>query len=152
MATVVREAGRLDVLVGCAGTATIAPALDIDLAGWARTLDVNLTGTFVVARPSPAPGRARRRTHRDDRLPGRDGRAGGARRLRRLQGRLLGMTRTLALEWGPLGITVNTVSPTVVLTPLSRPNWQNAAGRPCARRSPSAGSPNPRRSRPPSCT
>lgn len=129
VATVVREAGRLDVLVGCAGTATIAPALDIDLAGWARTLDVNLTGTFVVARAVArhlaAHGGGRIVTIASQAATvGLEGHVAYAAS----KAGLLGMTRTLALEWAPLGIAVNTVSPTVVLTPLARPNWENAAG------------------------
>ncbi|WP_432544897.1 GolD/DthD family dehydrogenase [Kineococcus sp. SYSU DK002] len=129
VAEVVHRAGRLDVLVNCAGTATIAPALDIDLAGWSSTLAVNLTGSFVVAR---AVGR-HLAAHGGGRIVtiasqaatvGLEGHVAYAAS----KAGLLGMTRTLALEWGPLGITVNTVSPTVVLTALARPNWENPKG------------------------
>ncbi|PRY18537.1 GolD/DthD family dehydrogenase [Kineococcus rhizosphaerae] len=126
---VFQRAGRLDVLVNCAGIATIAPALDIDLAGWSSTVAVNLTGSFVVAqavaRHLAAHGGGRVVTIASQAaivgLPGHVAYAAS-------KAGLLGMTRTLALEWGPLGITVNTVSPTVVLTPLARPNWDNPAG------------------------
>ncbi|NAZ86165.1 D-threitol dehydrogenase [Kineococcus sp. T90] len=126
---VAERAGRLDVVVNCAGTAAIAPALELDLAGWERTLRVNLTGSFLVSRAA-APHLARAGGGRivgiasqaaSVALPGHAAYAAS-------KAGLLGMTRTLALEWGPLGITVNTVSPTVVLTPLSRPNWDNPAG------------------------
>lgn len=36
------------------------------------------------------------------------------------------LTRSMALEWGPLGITANTVSPTVVLTELGKKAWADA--------------------------
>jgi len=36
---------------------------------------------------------------------------------------LMGLTRSMALEWGPLGITSNTVSPTVVWTTLGKKAW-----------------------------
>ncbi|WP_432513611.1 GolD/DthD family dehydrogenase [Kineococcus sp. SYSU DK001] len=126
---VVGRAGRLDVLVNCAGTATIAPALEIDLAGWSRTVAVNLTGSFVVAqavaRHLAARGGGRIVTIASQAATvGLDGHVAYAAS----KAGLLGMTRTLALEWGPLGITVNTVSPTVVLTPLARPNWDNPKG------------------------
>lgn len=126
---VVARAGRLDVLVNCAGVATIAPALEIDLAGWERTVAVNLTGAFVVAqtvaRHLAAHGGGRIVTIASQAAT--VGLAGHVAYAASKAG-LLGMTRTLALEWGPLGITVNTVSPTVVLTPLARPNWENPAG------------------------
>nr|WP_205706952.1 SDR family oxidoreductase [Kineococcus vitellinus] len=126
---VVARAGRLDVVVNCAGTATIAPALEIDLAGWESTLRVNLTGSFLVSRAAArhlvAGGGGRIITIASQAAT--VGLAGHVAYAASKAG-LLGMTRTLALEWGPLGITVNTVSPTVVLTPLSRPNWENPAG------------------------
>ena len=37
---------------------------------------------------------------------------------------LLAVTRTLALEWGGYGITSNAISPTVVMTPMSREYWK----------------------------
>lgn len=126
---VVARTGRLDVLVNCAGVATIAPALEIAPTGWERTVAVNLTGAFLVAQAA-----ARHfATHGGGRIvtiasqAATVGLAGHVAYAASKAG-LLGMTRTLALEWGPLGITVNTVSPTVVLTPLARPNWENAAG------------------------
>ena len=36
---------------------------------------------------------------------------------------LISVTRTLALEWGPYGITTNAVSPCVVMTPMSKAYW-----------------------------
>lgn len=126
---VVARAGRLDVVVNCAGTATIAPALEIDLAGWESTLRVNLTGSFLVSRAAArhlvAGGGGRIVTIASQAAS--VGLAGHVAYAASKAG-LLGMTRTLALEWGPLGVTVNTVSPTVVLTPLARPNWENPAG------------------------
>ncbi|MDO6814249.1 SDR family oxidoreductase [Cobetia amphilecti] len=41
---------------------------------------------------------------------------------------ILGLTRTLALEWGPKGITTNSISPTVVDTELGRYGWAGEKG------------------------
>jgi NAD(P)-dependent dehydrogenase (short-subunit alcohol dehydrogenase family) len=41
---------------------------------------------------------------------------------------LIGLTKVLALEWAGRGVTVNTISPTVVLTPLGRKAWDNPDG------------------------
>lgn len=126
---VVEQAGRLDVLVNCAGIARIAPALEIDATAWSSTLDVNLTGSFVVAQAAArhfaTTGGGRIVTIASQAATvGLEGHVAYAAS----KAGLLGMTRTLALEWGPLGITVNTVSPTVVLTALARPIWETPEG------------------------
>ena len=41
---------------------------------------------------------------------------------------VVGLTRVLALEWGGRGVTANTISPTVVLTPLGIDAWDNPKG------------------------
>jgi NAD(P)-dependent dehydrogenase (short-subunit alcohol dehydrogenase family) len=41
---------------------------------------------------------------------------------------VIGMTKTLALEWGRHGISVNSISPTVVLTELGRKAWDGPKG------------------------
>ena len=41
---------------------------------------------------------------------------------------VIGMTRTLAIEWGRHGITVNSISPTVVLTDLGQQAWSGPKG------------------------
>lgn len=47
-AMVDRELGLCDVAVANAGIAEAAPFLDITLANWQRTLDINLTGVFLT--------------------------------------------------------------------------------------------------------
>lgn len=41
---------------------------------------------------------------------------------------MIGLTRGLALEWGPRGITVNAISPTVVLTEMGQRAWAGEVG------------------------
>ena len=45
---VVRDRGRLDVLVNNAGYGTMDPALEADLAEWRKMVDVNLTGVLAT--------------------------------------------------------------------------------------------------------
>jgi NAD(P)-dependent dehydrogenase (short-subunit alcohol dehydrogenase family)/rhamnose utilization protein RhaD (predicted bifunctional aldolase and dehydrogenase) len=47
---VVRELGGLDLLVNCAGIAPAHPLVDFPLAAWQKTLGINLTGYFLMAR------------------------------------------------------------------------------------------------------
>ena len=48
--TVKKEFGRIDILINNAGINKSAPAEDMPLEFWLRTLNVNLTGTFLVSR------------------------------------------------------------------------------------------------------
>ena len=55
--------GPIDIVVANAGMSGTAPAHKTALADWQRTLEVNLTGAFVTARPALA-GMAARKTGR----------------------------------------------------------------------------------------
>jgi NAD(P)-dependent dehydrogenase (short-subunit alcohol dehydrogenase family) len=115
----VREFGRVDVVVNNAGIANIGPAEDLDLATWRRVLDVNLTGPFLVSR---AFGRLM--------LAARAGSIVNIASVAGLRGvadrsaynaskhGLVGLTRTLAAEWGGRGVRVNAVCPGWVKTPM----------------------------------
>lgn len=49
VADVAAKHGRLDTLVNAAAILVVQPFLDIDLASWSRTLEINTTGTFLIA-------------------------------------------------------------------------------------------------------
>jgi NAD(P)-dependent dehydrogenase (short-subunit alcohol dehydrogenase family) len=118
-AAAVREFGRVDVVVNNAGIACIRPAEDLDVAAWRRVLDVNLTGPFLVSR---AFGRLM--------LAARAGSIVNIASVAGLRGvadrsaynaskhGLVGLTRTLAAEWGGRGVRVNAVCPGWVKTPM----------------------------------
>jgi NAD(P)-dependent dehydrogenase (short-subunit alcohol dehydrogenase family) len=121
--------GRLDVLVNSAGVGTNHDALDVTEADWDDLVDVNLKGLFFACQ---AAGR-----HMVDRGYGRivnmSSQAGhvGIRRhaaYSASKGGVELLTKVLALEWGPHGVTVNAVAPTFVRTPgtaerLDRPEY-----------------------------
>ena len=68
---VLAEYGHIDILVNCAGVAILAPAEDLTGQAWDTTIEVNLTGTFLVCQ---AVGRICWLSERQDhqpRLPGR---------------------------------------------------------------------------------
>ncbi len=121
--------GRIDILVNSAGIVDLASAEDIGLAAWKRTLDINLTGTFVVAQ---AVGREMiaQRAGRIINLASQAGSVAIDQHVAYCASKfgVIGLTKTLALEWGQYGITVNSISPTVVLTELGKAAWAGEKG------------------------
>ena len=121
--------GRIDILVNSAGIVDLAPAEDISLRSWQRTLDVNLTGSFLMAQ---AVGRAmiQQGGGKIINLASQAGSVAIDQHVAYCASKfaVIGMTKTLALEWGRHGITVNSISPTVVMTELGKKAWDGPKG------------------------
>ena len=129
VAAVETEMGGIHILVNCAGIVDLAPAESISLAAWRRTLDINLTGSFLMAQ---AVGR-RMIARGYGRIVNMASQAGtiaidGHVAYCASKFAVIGMTKTLAIEWGRHGITVNSISPTVVLTELGKKAWAGPKG------------------------
>lgn len=121
--------GRIDIAVNSAGIVDLAPAEEIGLDAWQRTLDINLTGSFIVAQ---AVGRVMiaQGGGRIINLASQAGSVAIDQHVAYCASKfaVIGLTRTLALEWGQHGITVNSISPTVVLTELGKAAWAGPKG------------------------
>lgn len=111
-----RETGPVDVLVNNAGGAlgrSFVPVEDTDFEDWDAVLDVNLNGTFAAIR-AVAAGMKRNRSGRIINITSGAGfRASrtGVQAYTTAKHALHGLTRHLASELGPFGITVNAVAP-----------------------------------------
>jgi NAD(P)-dependent dehydrogenase (short-subunit alcohol dehydrogenase family) len=123
-----RELGGVDVLVNSAGIAIIEPALETKLSSWRRTLDVNLTGSFLCAQ-AVAPGMIARKFGRIINISSQAGLIALPGHVAYMASKagINGITQVLALEWGPFGITTNAVAPTVVNTELGKAVWSDPA-------------------------
>ncbi|GAB3677905.1 SDR family NAD(P)-dependent oxidoreductase [Saccharopolyspora tripterygii] len=111
--------GGLDALVSCAGILMREDAKTIDTAKWASQLDVHLTGAMLVARAAYAlmlgrPGPSIVNIASVGSTFGLPGRVAYST----AKSGILGLTRTLAAEWGPDGIRVNAVAPGYVRTAM----------------------------------
>jgi NAD(P)-dependent dehydrogenase (short-subunit alcohol dehydrogenase family) len=127
--TVVEHFGRLDILVNNAGIGPLAPAEEYPTDEWDRTLGINLRAAFLFARAAARPMIAQKsgRIINMASMAASIGIAGHVAYCASKAG-LLGMTRCMALEWGPKGLTVNAVSPTVVETELGLTGWAGEKG------------------------
>jgi NAD(P)-dependent dehydrogenase (short-subunit alcohol dehydrogenase family) len=114
--------GRLDILVNNAGIAPGNPAEDVREEDLDATLAVNLKGTFLV---SQAAGRIMI-SQGYGRIINIGSQAGavalpGESVYCMTKAAIAHLTRCLAVEWGPHGITVNAVAPTFIHTPGTQP-------------------------------
>jgi NAD(P)-dependent dehydrogenase (short-subunit alcohol dehydrogenase family) len=111
--------GPIDIVVANAGMAISAPAHRTSLADWKRTLDVNLTGSFLSVRPAIS-GMARRGEGRIifiASVAGLKGYGYVAPYVAAKHG-VVGLMRALATELARTGVTVNAVCPSFVETDM----------------------------------
>jgi 3-oxoacyl-[acyl-carrier protein] reductase len=117
--TIVKHA-RIDVLVNNAGiTGGNAPTWEIDLAGWHRVIDVNLTGPFFTCR-AIVPHMLRSgygRIVNVSSIAGKEGNPNASHYSASKAG-LIGLTKSLAKELAGRGVLVNCVTPAVANTEI----------------------------------
>jgi NAD(P)-dependent dehydrogenase (short-subunit alcohol dehydrogenase family) len=112
--------GPIDVLINNAGIARKDAFLDIHPVDWDRILQVNLRGMFLVAQ-AVARGMAARRAGVIVNMASTNALGGeeAFAHYNASKGGVLQLTRTMAVELGPLGIRVNCLCPGFIATPLN---------------------------------
>lgn len=119
---VIKQFGRLDILVNNAGIFSPKIALEMTENDWDKTININLKGQFLCAQRA-AKEMAKNKWGRIINIAsvasGQTGVgiAGGAH-YTASKGGVIGMTETLAIEFAPLGITVNVIAPGAIDTPM----------------------------------
>jgi NAD(P)-dependent dehydrogenase (short-subunit alcohol dehydrogenase family) len=112
--------GRLNGVFHCAGISDkVLPALELQADDWQRIIDVNVRGTFLIARSA---GRVmvEQRSGSIVTTSSVNGVTGIPRRhaYGPSKAAVAQLTRTLACEWGQFGVRVNALAPTYVATPM----------------------------------
>jgi NAD(P)-dependent dehydrogenase (short-subunit alcohol dehydrogenase family) len=130
VATALDRFGTVDILVNCAGVIRRKPVSETTEADWAYMVDVNLKGVLLACQ---AVGPAMRRTGRG-RIVNITSIGADLALMNRgvycaTKAGVGQLTRCLALEWGPHGITVNAVGPGITETPLTRGYLEADPGR-----------------------
>jgi 3-oxoacyl-[acyl-carrier protein] reductase len=114
------EAGPVQILVNNAGIHDDAAFPGMSEAQWRRVIDVSLHGFFHVTQPLVLP-MLRTRWGRIVNMASVSAMTGnrGQANYAAAKGALISATRTLALELGKRGVTVNAVAPGLIDTPMS---------------------------------
>jgi 3-hydroxybutyrate dehydrogenase len=113
------RAGEIDMLVNNAGFQHIDPVEDFDDAIWARMIQVMLVAPFQLIKRA-LPGMKTRGWGRIVNISSVHGLVASPYKSAYVSAKhgIIGLTKTVALEAGPFGITVNAVCPAYVRTPL----------------------------------
>jgi NAD(P)-dependent dehydrogenase (short-subunit alcohol dehydrogenase family) len=113
---------RCDILVNNAGMNKPQPLLEVDLETLDAMLSLNVRAMFVAAQCA-ARLMERRRSGVVINMSSQMGHVGAASRTVYCMTKhaIEGLTKSMAVELAPLGIRVNSVAPTYVTTPLTRP-------------------------------
>ena len=119
VATAESALGRVDVLANCAGILTQAPLVEMSLAQWQQTIDVDLTGVFLMCR-HVVPGMRERGFGRVINIASQLAIKGGTSLTHYCAAKagVLGLTKALALEVARDGVLVNAIAPGPIETPL----------------------------------
>lgn len=121
--TVVKQSGSLDVVFNNAGICIHKATLDASIEEWRQVIDINLTGEYIVAR---AAGRVMIEKGIKGSIINMASMSGTIVNVPQWQASynaskagVIHMTRSLAVEWAPHGIRVNSISPGYIATPMS---------------------------------
>jgi NAD(P)-dependent dehydrogenase (short-subunit alcohol dehydrogenase family) len=117
---VLRDFGRIDVLVNAAGVSGFGAAGDLDVKEWDRVLDINLKGSFLVAKHVVRAmlkqgGGSIIHIASIEGLEGCDGSAA----YNVSKGGVLQLMRSMAVDYGRHGVRVNALCPGMIDTPMT---------------------------------
>ncbi|NOZ31709.1 MAG: glucose 1-dehydrogenase [Alphaproteobacteria bacterium] len=125
--TALVEVGTVDILVNSAGVALVAPALELAASDWDLTMAVNVRAPFILSRLLAPPmiaqkwGKIINISSQTGVIALKEHAAYAASK-----GALNALTKSLMAEWAEHNVQVNSICPTVVLTPMGEKLWSPA--------------------------
>ena len=115
-----KEYGRIDILINCAGIIRRAPAIEFSEKDWDDVIQINQKATFFLCQAAAK-----------EMVKQKKGKIINIASLLSFQGGIIvpsytasksavaGLTKTLANEWAPLGINVNAIAPGYMATEMT---------------------------------
>ena len=126
VANVLERFGRIDTLINVAGVNRRKPTEDVTEDDYDFILDINLKGAFLL---SQKVGQHMLETGRGSQINIESlntyAPLKGVTPYAMSKGGMQMMTRSLALEWGPRGVRVNSLAPGFILTDLTKKLWSD---------------------------
>jgi NAD(P)-dependent dehydrogenase (short-subunit alcohol dehydrogenase family) len=115
------DLGPVEILVTSAGIESFTPALEIDADRWDRIIAVNLTGTFACIQEA-LPDMVAGGWGRIVTISSSSAQSGAPNMAHYAasKGGVIGLTKSIAVEFARQGITCNTIPPSLVDTPMAR--------------------------------
>lgn len=125
MAATIDDLGPLDVFVNSAGVARHSPAIETATDDFDAVMNVNLRGSYFASQAVAAGMIKGGRRGSIINISSQMAVVGGIDRAVYSASKhaVEGFTKSMAIEWGPHGIRVNTICPTFVRTPLTEPTF-----------------------------
>jgi NAD(P)-dependent dehydrogenase (short-subunit alcohol dehydrogenase family) len=119
-----------DIVINSAGMARQKPALETSAEDFDSVMDVNLRSAYFLSIYAAQLMKAAKIDGSIIHISSQMGHIGGTHRSVYCASKhaLEGMVKSMAIEWGPLGIRINTICPTFIRTPLSQATLDNPEG------------------------
>lgn len=123
----VADAGPFDILVNSAGLAIHSPAIETQEADFDAVMNLNLKGAYFLTRAVAKGLIAAGKPGSLINISSQMAHVGGIDRAVYCASKhaVEGFTKTMAIEWGPQQIRVNTICPTFIRTPLTEQTFSN---------------------------
>lgn len=117
----IEQFGKIDCLINNSGISSFSLFTDLTLEEWNNTLAVNLTGAFLYSR-AVAKDMISRKSGRIINITSMWGIVGSSCEVHYSASKagLIGMTKAMAKELGPSGITVNAIAPGLIETDMNK--------------------------------
>jgi gluconate 5-dehydrogenase len=123
---IIKEYGRIDVLVNCAGINKREGFLDVNEATYDRIMDINLKGLYFLTQ-EVVKHMIKQHSGNIINMASHNsvGMLGGCSVYGATKSAVTALTRSMAVEWAKHGIRANAIAPGHIITPLTTVTWEH---------------------------